>query len=103
MKQQLAELSAGIQVDYPQARIQVWREISSDSWSLQVMYNATTAVEVRGIGDEDLAEAFFYDDLLPAIKWLRTGGQFISATYQSAKATTKHLNETKQAIKEISQ
>lgn len=103
MKQQLAELSAEIQVDHPQARIQVWREISSNAWSLQVMYNATTAVEVRGIHYEDLTEDFLCDDLLPAIKWLRTGGQFVSVSYDKAKATTKHLNETTQAIKEISQ
>lgn len=99
----VCELQEGIKKDHPQARIQVWREIASNAWSLQVMYNATTAVEVRGINYEDLTEDFLCDDLLPAIKWLRTGGQFVSVSYDKAKATTKHLNETKQAIKEISQ
>lgn len=99
----VCELQKEIKKDHPQARLQVWREIASNSWSLQVMYNATTAVEVRGIHYEDLTEDFLCDDLLPAIKWLRTGGQFVSVSYDKAKATTKHLNETTQAIKEISQ
>lgn len=99
----VCELQEKIKKDHPQARLQVWREIASHSWSLQVMYNATTAVEVRGIHYEDLTEDFLCDDLLPAIKWLRTGGQFVSVSYDKAKATTKHLNETTQAIKEISQ
>ncbi|WAX22724.1 hypothetical protein UFJFPfSW6_00010 [Pseudomonas phage UFJF_PfSW6] len=99
----VCELQEKIKKDHPQARLQVWREIASHSWSLQVMYNATTAVEVRGIHYDDLTEDFLCDDLLPAIKWLRTGGQFVSVSYDKAKATTKHLNETTQAIKEISQ
>lgn len=90
------------QLNCPNAQLDVWKELSTNSYSLQVKYNATTFVKVTEINYMDLAEYdFFAEEIVPAIQWLRTGGQYISTTYKAAKATTKHLNETKQALKEI--
>lgn len=92
-----------IRTEQPDARLLVWQSGlgSTSSWNIETRFNATTAVLVTEIKYEDLCEDFLDDDLAPAILWLRTGGQHISTTYKSAKATTKHINEIKQALKEI--
>lgn len=97
----LRDLRHGIAEGWPQAWIQSWYEIRTQSWTIEVRYNAITSVIIDQITPEDIAEDFLCDDLLPAIKWLRQGGQTTTVSYKTAKDTTRHLNETKKLIQEI--
>ena len=84
-------LRTHINVKHPEARVQVWQSMQTQTWYIEVRFNATTAVLVTGINYEDLCEDFLDDDLTPAILDQREGGQYHEMTYKQAKELTKAL------------
>lgn len=73
-------------------RVYSFKELNTDKWIIQVIFNATTAVAVNEIPYEDFTEDFLSDDLVPAILDQRVGGRFSEMTYTQAKELTKALS-----------
>lgn len=85
------ELRKFIRNCHQMARVVAFKELNSDNWVIQVVFNATTAVAVNGISYEDFTEDFLCDDIAPAILDQREGGRFHEMTYTQAKELTKAL------------
>lgn len=81
-----------LRVKHPEARLVVWQSIQTQTWHIEVCFNAITCVQVCDIKYEDLCEDFLDDDLTPAILHSRKGGHFVELTYKQAKELTKALS-----------
>ena len=77
-------------------RVYAFKELGTDKWFVQAIFNATTAVAVNGITYEDFTEDFLADDLTAAILDQREGGHFREMTYKQAKELTKALQTSKE-------
>lgn len=85
-------LKQDIRKVHPQARVYGYKQVGTDRWNIQVVFNAITDVTVTGIPYEDFSEDFLSDDLMPAILDQREGGKCHDMTYKQAKELTKALS-----------